>query len=134
MTHVLSNPFAIHNFWSLLSCPMVSHQVLESLQTNKAIISNAKNARIYSYNIHWWHSCYDIDQSFDKCLLTVVETINLFQKLGFVIHPDKSKFMPVKIVEYLGFTIDSKKMIIYISDQKNKKFMRNDASFQWNQN
>ena len=34
-----------------------------------------------------------IDQSFEECLLTVVETINLFQKLGFVIHPDKGKFI-----------------------------------------
>ena len=29
-----------------------------------------------------------IDQRFEKCLLTAVETINLFQKLGFVIYPD----------------------------------------------
>ena len=30
-----------------------------------------------------------IDQPFEKCLLTAVETINLFQKLEFVIYPDK---------------------------------------------
>ena len=51
-----------------------------------------------------------ISQSFEECLLTVVETINLFQKLGFLIHPDKSKFIPAKIMEYLGFIIDSEKM------------------------
>ena len=62
-----------------------------------------------------------IDQSFEECLLTVVETINLFQKLGFLIHPDKSKFIPAKIVEYLGFIIDSEKMITYLSDQKKQK-------------
>ena len=62
-----------------------------------------------------------IDQSFEECLLTVVETINLFQKLGFVIHPHKSKFIPAKIVEYLGFIIDSGKMITYLSDQKKQK-------------
>ena len=55
-----------------------------------------------------------IDQSYEECLLTVVETINLFQKLGVVIHPDKSKFIPVEIVEYLGF-------ITYLSDQKKTK-------------
>ena len=52
-----------------------------------------------------------IDQSFEECLLTVVETINLLQKLGFVIHPDKNKFMPAKVVEYLGFIIDSEKTV-----------------------
>ena len=48
-----------------------------------------------------------IDQSFEECILTVIETVNLFQKLSFVTHPDKSKFIPAKIVEYLGFIIDS---------------------------
>ena len=57
-----------------------------------------------------------IDQSFEECLLTVVET-KLFQKLGFVIHADKSKFIPSKIVEYLGFIIESEKMITYLTDQ-----------------
>ena len=62
-----------------------------------------------------------IDQSFEECLLTVIETTNLLQKLGFVIHPHKSKFIPVKIVEYLGSFTDSEKMITYLSDQKKQK-------------
>ena len=74
------------------------------------------------------------DQSFEDRLLTVVETINLFQKLGFVIHPDKSKFIPAKIVEHLSFANDSEKLPTYQSDQKTKKFMANVASFQRNQN
>ena len=45
----------------------------------------------------------------------------MFQKLGFVIHPDKKKFIPAKIVEYLGFIIDSEKTITYLSDQKKPK-------------
>ena len=70
-----------------------------------------------------------IDQSFEECLLTVVETINLFQKLGFAMHLDKSKFMPAKIVKHLGFIIDSEKMLIYWI-RKSKKITRNVASFQ----
>ena len=62
-----------------------------------------------------------IYQSFEEGLLTVVETINLFQKLGFVIHPDKNKFIPAKTVEYLGFINDSEKIITYLSDQKKQK-------------
>ena len=50
-----------------------------------------------------------IDQSFEECLLTLVEIINLFQKLRFVIHPDKSNFIPAKIVEYLGSSLTRKK-------------------------
>ena len=74
-----------------------------------------------------------VDQSFEDCLLSVVETISLFEKLGLVIHPDKSKFVPAKIVEYLGFIIDSEKITTCLSIRKNKKF-RNVASFQRNQN
>ena len=65
-----------------------------------------------------------LDQSFKDRLLTVVETINLFQKLGLVIRPDKVKFIPAKIVEYLGFIcwfLDSEKMITYLSDLKQQK-------------
>ena len=52
-----------------------------------------------------------IDQSFEECLLTVTETINLFQKLGFVIHPDKSKLIPAKVVEYSNETKTGNKRI-----------------------
>ena len=64
---------------------------------------------------------YTVAIYIEECLLTVVETINLFQKLGFLIYPDKSKFIPAKIVEYLGSIIDSEKMITYLSDQKKQK-------------
>ena len=81
---------------------------------------------IYIYDI------IAIDQSFEECLLTVVETINLLQKLGFVIHPDKNKFMPAKVVEHLGFIIDSEKMVTgkcCIIATKPKLTIREFASF-----
>ena len=61
-------------------------------------------------------SVYD---TFESCLLTVIKTIKL--SLGFVIHPEKSKFIPSKKVEYLGFVIDSERMVTYLSDHKKKK-------------
>ena len=39
----------------------------------------------------------------------------------FVTHPEKSKFIPSKKVEYLGFVIDSRRMVTYLSDHKEKK-------------
>ena len=89
-------------------------------KTNKASISNAENVRIYSCNIH------------EESSITVVETVNLFQKLGFVIHPDKNKFILVKVVEYLGFINYSEKMVTgkcYIILMKPKLTMRELASF-----
>ena len=51
----------------------------------------------------------------------MVKTINLFQKLGFVIHPHKSNFITAEVMDYLGFVIDSEKMKSYLSDQKKQK-------------
>ena len=45
----------------------------------------------------------------------------MFQSLEFIIHPEKRKFVPSKKVEYLGFVIDSKRMVTYLSDHKKKK-------------
>ena len=50
-----------------------------------------------------------IDQGFEECLLIVVEKMNLFQRLDFAVHPDKNKFTTAKIMEYIGFAIDSPK-------------------------
>ena len=62
------------------------------------------------------------DQSFEECLLTVVETINLFQKLGFVIHPEKGKYIPTKIMENLGFIFGLKKnKNLSIGSEKTKR-------------
>ena len=58
-----------------------------------------------------------LGQSFEENLLNVLETINLFQKLGFLICPDKSKFIPAKIEEYLGFIMDSEKIVTYLLGQ-----------------
>ena len=57
-----------------------------------------------------------LDQSLAKCPLTVVTKIDLFQKHGFVIHPDKIMSMPNRIMEYLGFIIESKEVVTSISD------------------
>ena len=52
-----------------------------------------------------------IDQSFEECLLVVAKTINLFQKLGFVIHSKKGNF------------ITAKKIVTYLSE-KTKKYKK----------
>ena len=62
-----------------------------------------------------------VDDTFQSCLLTVIKTIKLFQSLGFVIHTEKSIFIPSKNVECLGFAIDLERMVTYLSDHKKKK-------------
>ena len=117
MTNVFSNFFVIQNFAvlpnGLSPCPGKFTKLTKAPWT--MLRKQGYTVAIYVDDI------IAIDQSFEECHLTVAETINLFQKLGFVIHPDKSKFIPAKIVEYLGFIIDSEKMIAYLPDQNKQK-------------
>ena len=40
----------------------------------------------------------------------VSATVTIFQQLGFIVHPEKSKFHPSQVMDYLGFTVDSIQM------------------------
>ena len=53
-----------------------------------------------------------------ECLLNVKETVNLFSKLGFVVHPTKSVLEPKTNIVYLGFMIDSEEMRVSLTEEK----------------
>ena len=72
-----------------------------------------------------------IDQSFEGCLLLVVETINLVQKLAFLINPDKSKFSQNRGISWFDHWI-RKNDNLSIGSEKPKKIMESIASFQQN--
>lgn len=55
------------------------------------------------------------------CWDNVKDTVALLQKLGFVIHPDKSSFKPQKTLTFLGFVIDSQNMTVSLTREKNIK-------------
>ena len=48
----------------------------------------------------------------------VAATVNIFQQLGFIVHPAKSKFCPSQVIHYLGFTVDSIRMRVTIPTNK----------------
>ena len=50
--------------------------------------------------------------SYDDCLKNVVATFQLFTKLGFIIHPQKSSFLPSKKIQMLGFILNSEDMTV----------------------
>ena len=57
-------------------------------------------------------------ETFDECSKAVLETVKLLTELGFSIHPEKSQFIPVQEIEYLGFVINSKTMKISLTKEK----------------
>ena len=56
-----------------------------------------------------------------ECIRNVQASLDIFQKLGFVIHPTKSILTPVRQITYLGFVINSEDMTVTPTDEKKNK-------------
>lgn len=59
-----------------------------------------------------------LGKTLDLAKSAVSTTKQLFEKLGFIIHPDKSKLTPSTTMDYLGFTIDSVHMSVTLPKGK----------------
>ena len=58
---------------------------------------------------------------YNDCAKNVLETIRLFDSLGFTIHPSKSSLIPTQKLIILGFVIDSVEMKVYPTEEKIEK-------------
>ena len=58
------------------------------------------------------------EQLYNQCLTNVIDTVILFSRLGFVVHPDKSVFMPSQIITLLGGTLNSLNMTVKLTKNK----------------
>ena len=71
-----------------------------------------------------------IDDSFvvadtkEECIESVTALCNLLQKLGFIIHEEKSILNPTKQLDFLGFTLSSTRMKVFLTPDKEQKFIR----------
>ena len=59
--------------------------------------------------------------SYQECQRNVSDTMELFTKLGFTIHPEKSVLQPTRRLVFLGFVIDSTSMSISLTAEKTSK-------------
>ena len=53
-----------------------------------------------------------------ECWQSVKKTALLLQDLGFIVHPDKSVFIPKRVLTFLGFVINSVEMTIKLTPEK----------------
>lgn len=60
-------------------------------------------------------------QSYKSCLDNIMKIIEEFQYLGFVVHPNKSKFEPSQVITFLGFVLNSREMTVSLTTEKEKK-------------
>ena len=57
----------------------------------------------------------------ELCEEAVARSAELFDSLGFTIHPRKSVFAPTQIIEFLGFVLDSRSMTVSLTYAKSAK-------------
>ena len=63
-----------------------------------------------------------------ECVQNVKASLCLFEKLGFVIHPEKSVLAPTHLITYLGFEINSVDMTVTLMREKKEKKIFNTAA------
>ena len=56
--------------------------------------------------------------SYAACEDNSVQTVNMFLKFGFLIHPTKSVLVPTQEIEFLGFILNSVSMTICLPPVK----------------
>ena len=56
----------------------------------------------------------------EECERNVATALQLFQSLGFVVHPTKSVLVPSTTITYLGFEIDSLQMRVTPSEERKR--------------
>jgi hypothetical protein len=56
-----------------------------------------------------------------ECIENLKQTIELFLRLGFHIHPDKCVLIPTQEITFLGFVINSLSLTVALSQQKKLK-------------
>ena len=59
-----------------------------------------------------------ISRSFAEYERSIKLILTLSDSLGFVVHPDKSIFVTARLIEYLGFKINSQSMTIFLAQKK----------------
>ena len=56
--------------------------------------------------------------TYNECEQVTFTAAQFLTSVGFTIHPEKSAVKPTQIVEYLGFLLNSTKMIVKLTDKK----------------
>ena len=60
---------------------------------------------------------------YEDCERNVKDTVQLFDSLGFTVHPEKSSFVPQHRITFMGSIIDSITMTVYPTSEKIEKII-----------
>ena len=67
----------------------------------------------------------NIGDSYNDFLSIVIDTVLIFDTLGFVIHPKKCHLIPTQTIVFLGFDIDSVSMTIRLTGENRENIVKN---------
>ena len=56
-----------------------------------------------------------VGRTLADCEQNIKETVQLSERVGFIIHPEKSLLKPSQAITYLGFVIDSARMRVTLT-------------------
>ena len=61
---------------------------------------------------------YSQGNSYEECTQNVIQTLRFFESQVFVIHPEKSMFIPSQTLSFLDFLIHSTNMTATLTKEK----------------
>jgi len=59
-----------------------------------------------------------VKKTYIKSITNTLSTAEFFTNLGFVVHPERSVFIPNQKITYLGFVIDSVNMTLKLTEKR----------------
>lgn len=62
-------------------------------------------------------------QTKEEIYQCVMDTVRIFDDLGFTIHSEKSQFSPTQEITYLGFVLNSNSMTITLTEERKQKLL-----------
>ena len=69
-------------------------------------------------SVGYIYDSYLQGNTIQNCQNNIQKTVNLFTSLGFIVHPEKSVLVPTRKLEFLGFILDSERMIASLTPER----------------
>ena len=100
----------------LSSCPRKFTKILKPILSELHLANHIVCAYI--------DDLYLQSDSYAGCVKSVIDTISLLDWLGFIIHPQKSEYIPKQKIKFLGFIIDSVSMTVFLPETKKQNIKK----------
>lgn len=72
-------------------------------------------------SVQYIDDCYIKGFTYKQCQQNVLQTVQLLEEMGFIIHPEKSQLNPVQEITFLGFVLNSHDMTVRLPPEKINK-------------